>query len=435
MKKSRLTPFFGALAVMPAPAMAQDGRIDLANSGDTAWIMACAALVLLLFLPGIALYNSGRADARNGLSVLIQSAAVVAAVTLLWPIVGYTLAFGDVTNGWLGSGNAWMLGQLGNVREGTSTPESAFALFQIALAGLAPALMIGAWAERARFGWVVAFCALWTLVVQAPIAHWIWGGGWLARRFGVLDWSGGLAIFASAGVSALVVVAILGRRIGFPGDLSQPRSPALSLTGAALAWIGALGLCGGWALAANDDAAAAMIAAHIAIAAAGLTWVAAERWATGRVTAEGMAKGILAGMATIAPAAGYVSPGAAIVFGVIGALSAYHIRPLIRRSLRLDDACDIFAIPGLCGMLGSLLLGPFLSTNLGGVGYSGNNTMISQAISQSIGLGAVILWAAPATAIVALMASLAFPMRVSEDAERAGLDQSSHGSQSGDNPS
>lgn len=428
MKRRGLTPIFGALAAMPAPAMAQAGRIDLANSGDTAWIMACAALVLLLFLPGITLYHSGRADARNGLSILIQSAAVVAAVTLLWPIVGYTLAFGDVTNGWLGSGNAWMLGQLGNVRQGTSTPESAFAFFQIALAGLAPALMIGAWAERARFGWVVAFCSLWTLVVQAPIAHWIWGGGWLARRFGVLDWSGGLVIFASAGVSALVVVAILGRRLGFP-DLPQPRSPALSLTGAALAWIGALGMCGGWALAANDDAAAAMIAAHIAIAAATMTWAAAERRATGRVTAQGLAKGILAGMATIAPAAGYVSPGAAMVFGAIGALAAYHIRPLIRRGLHLDDAFDVFAIPGLCGMLGSILLGPFLSPDLGGIGYSGSNTMVSQVISQSIGLGAVILWAAPATAIIALMASLAFPMRVSEDAERAGLDQSSHGLQ------
>jgi len=434
MKKSRLTPFFGALAVMPAPAMAQDGRIDLANSGDTAWIMACAALVLLLFLPGIALYNSGRADARNGLSILIQSAATVAIVTLLWPVVGYTLAFGDVTSGWLGSGNAWMLGQLGNLRKGTSSPESAFALFQIALAGLAPALLIGAWAERARFGWVVAFCALWTLVVQAPIVHWIWGGGWLARRFGVLDWSGGLVIFASAGVSALVVVAILGPRIGFPGDLSQPRNPALSLTGAALAWIGALGLCGGSALAANDDAAAAMIAAHIAIAASALTWGAAERWGTGRVTAEGMAKGILAGMATIAPAAGYVSPGAAMLFGVIGALAGYHARPLVRRSLRLDDAFDVFAIPGLCGMLGSLLLAPFLSPDFGGIGYSGHNTMISQVISQFVGLGAVLLWAALATAIVALMASLAFPMRVSEDAERAGLDQSSHGSQPCGNP-
>jgi Amt family ammonium transporter len=416
---------FGAMATMPGRLMAQDGRLDVADSGDTAWMLAAAALVSLA-LPGLALFHAGCARSNSRLSILAQSAAVFAVATLLWTMVGYTLAFGDISGGWIGAGNAWMLMELGNVRGGTTTPESAFALFQIGVAALPLVLMVGAWAERARFGWVVTFCALWTLVVQAPIAHWAWGGGWMSRQLGLLDWAGGLPLFTSAGVSALVVVSMMGPRLALPCPERRPSSPAAMLSGGGLAWLGALGLCGGWAVAANDDAAAAMISAHVAIAAAAVTWAGIERLTAGRVTLGGLACGILAGIATIAPAAGYVSPGAAILFGILGALTGYQARRLMLRYRRIDDVSNVFAVPGICGAVGSLMLSVFLARDFGGVGYYDGMSLRSQAFAQGIGIAVVVAWSAMVTTIIASMASLVFPMRVSEDAERAGLDSTIH---------
>lgn len=424
MRRWRQMPIAGALAAMPASLSAQDGLMDPANSGDTAWTMAATCAVLLL-VAGVAAHQSGRVGARNGVSVLVQAAMVSAIVTLSWSLVGYTLAFGDVAGGWVGGGNAWMLIHLGNLRHGTAVPESAFALFHIAVATLSPVLMIGAWAERARFGWIVVFSALWTLIVQAPIMHGIWGGGWLSQHFAVQDWSGGLVIFTSAGVSALTVAVLLGRRLGWPNDLAGPRSPALALGGSAAAWAGALGLFGGRAFAANDDASAAMVSANLGIAAALITWAGMERLATGRITATSLSLGILAGIAAIAPAAGYVSPGAAVLFGVLGAAVGYQARRLMRSHVRIDDALDVFAVPGVCGAFGTLLLGLFLSADLGGVGYVASNSWAEQMIAQAGTLAIVICWSGLGTAIVALMVSLFIPMRVSEDAERAGLDVSS----------
>lgn len=425
MKRWGLLSMFGALATVPCHVMAQDGRLSLADSGDTAWMLAASALVLLT-LPGLALFHAGYARPNGRLSILAQSAAVAAVATVLWTVVGFTLAFGDISGGWIGAGNAWMLMGLGNVRGGTNTPESAFALFQIGVAAIPLVLMVGAWAGRARFGWVVTFCALWTLVVQAPIAHWAWGGGWMSRDLGLLDWAGGLPLFTSAGVSALVVVSMMGPRLALPAPDSEPSSPAAILSGGGLAWLGALGLCGGWAVAANDDAAAAMISAHVAIAAAAVTWAGIERLAAGRVTLGGLARGILAGIATIAPAAGYVSPGAAILFGIFGALAGYQARHFVRRYRLIDDVSDVFAVPGICGAVGSLMLAVFLSRDFGGVGYYDDMSLQSQAFAQGMGVAVVVGWSAMVTTIIALMASLVFPMRVSEDAERAGLDSTLH---------
>ena len=195
---------------------------DVANSGDTSWILTASALVLLMTLPGLALFYGGLVRSKNFLSVLIQCMAVVGICSVLWVVVGYTLAFGGVTNGFLGNGLNWMFNNLGNVRQGTAIPESAFAMFQMTFAVITPALMIGAWVERARFGWVVAFCALWSLVVYAPVAHWVWGDGWLSN-LGVLDFAGGIVVHTTAGVSALVVAIMLGKRMGWPRPLPAPR--------------------------------------------------------------------------------------------------------------------------------------------------------------------------------------------------------------------
>ncbi|SFG24971.1 ammonium transporter [Novosphingobium sp. CF614] len=432
MTKQLLLPIAAMLALLPGTALAQDGRVDVANSGDTAWLLAASALVTLVALPGLSLFQGGMVRARNFLSVLVQCGAIVAAASIAWVIVGYTVSFGDVGNGWLGSGNAWMLITLGNVREGTAIPESAFVLFQMAFAVAAPALMAGAWAERARFGWVITFCMLWSLVVYAPVAHWIWGGGWLAASVGTVDWAGGIVVHATAGVSALVAAIMLGERKGFLQTPMPPHSPALTMAGAALLWVGWFGFSGGSALAANDDAAAAIIATHVAAAAAALTWLAIERLTAGKPTGMGFARGAIAGLVIVTPAAGFISPGSAILFGAAGAAACFFAIRLVKRKLRIDDSLDVFAVHGVGGMLGAVLTGIFMSESLGGTGYGERMNMVAQIVAQIIGVGVVAVWSVIATAILALMASILFPMRVSEDAEREGLDITSHGGRAGE---
>ena len=411
----------------PLVAHAQDAQADVVDTGDTAWILVSSALVLMMAAPGLTLFYGGLVRAKNFLSVLVQCGAIVAAASLLWIVAGYTLAFGPVTNGWIGSGTAFMFNNLGNVRPGTAIPESAYALFQLCFAAITPALMAGAWVDRARFGWVVAFCALWGLVVYAPVAHWVWGGGWLATKLGTLDFAGGIVVHTTAGVSALVVAILLGKRMGFPRTMMLPHSPALTMAGAALLWVGWFGFNGGSALAANDDAAAAIINTHAAACAAALAWLVIERVAVGKATSIGFATGAIAGLATVTPAAGFISPGAAILFGVAAASICYPMIQLVKFRLGIDDSLDVFAVHGVGGITGSLLLAPFISPTLGGTGYAEHMGMASQAVAQAIGVGVVAVYSAIATAVLAVGLNLFFPMRVSEDEEREGLDLTSHG--------
>lgn len=418
----------GALAMaMPTLALAQDGRIDAADTGDTAWILSATALVMLMTLPGLGLFYGGRVHAKSFLSVLVQCGAIAAVASLLWIMAGYTLAFGDVTSGWLGSGNAWMLIDLGNARDGTDVPESAFALFQLGFAALTPALMAGAWVGRARFGWVIAFCALWSLIVYAPVAHWVWGGGWLFSRLGTLDYAGGLVIHTTAGVSALITALLLGRRQGFPGTPMPPHSPTLAMAGAAMLWVGWFGLSGGSALAANDDASTAIINTHVAACAAALAWLAIERISAGKATGVGFAMGAIAGLTTITPAAGFVSPGAAMLLGLVATALCYPTIRIIKRKLQIDDSLDVFAVHGVGGIAGSILLAVFLAPDLGGTGYAEGMNMGSQLVAQLAGVGSVALWSGVVSAVLAVMLSLVLPMRVSEDEENEGLDIASHG--------
>ncbi len=403
----------------------------MVDSGDTAWILAASALVLLMTLPGLALFYGGLVRARNLVSVVLQCAGIAAIASLGWIAVGYTLAFGatpgSAAPSWIGGGNAVLLADIGSVRPGTRIPETAFALFQMTFAIIAPALMIGAWAERARFGFVLGFAGLWGIVVYAPVAHWIWGGGWLASLFGTLDFAGGLVVHTSAGVSALVVALLLGPRAGFPERPIRGHAPALTMAGAALLWVGWLGFNGGSALGANDNAASAILATHIAACAAALTWMLTERLAHGKQTGIGWATGAIAGLAAITPAAVFVSPGAAMLLGVLAALVCYGTIQQIKGRWRIDDALDVFAIHGVAGMLGTVLLAVFLSEKLGGTGYFGGATMASQLIAQVVGVGAVALWSAFASAVLALMVSAVVPMRVSEADEETGLDIAAHG--------
>jgi len=422
-----------AAAALPAPAFAQaasagsEALADAADSGDTAWILVSSALVMLMAAPGLTLFYGGLLRAKNFLSVMVQCGAIVAVASLLWILVGYTLAFGPMGGGWIGAGTNTMLNNLGNVRLNTTIPESAFALFQMCFAAITPALMAGAWVDRARFSWVVAFSALWGLVVYAPVAHWVWGGGWLSAKLGTLDFAGGIVVHTTAGVSALVVAALLGKRNGFPKTLMLPHSPALTMAGAALLWMGWFGFNGGSALAANDDAAAAIINTHAAACAAALAWLAIERVSVGKPTSVGFATGAVAGLATVTPAAGFISPGAAVLFGFAAAAICYPMIQLIKFRLKIDDSLDVFAVHGVGGITGSILLGLFLAPALGGTGYAEHMGMASQLVAQIVGVGVVAVFSAVATAALALAVNLALPMRVSEDEEREGLDLTSHG--------
>jgi Amt family ammonium transporter len=421
----------GALLFAPVAAFAQssapDALADVADSGDTAWVMVSAALVLMMTMPGLTLFYGGLVRARNFLSVLIQVGAIAAAASLLWIMIGYTLAFGPVTNGWIGAGSNFMFGALGNVREGTSVPESAYALFQLTFAAITPALMVGAWVDRARFGWVVLFCALWGLIVYAPVTHWIWGGGWMASKLGTVDYAGGIVVHTTAGVSALITAALLGRRMGWPKTLMLPHSPALTMAGAALLWVGWFGFNGGSALAANDDAAASIINTHTAAATAALVWLLIEKFVVGKATSVGFATGAVAGLATVTPAAGFISPGAAMVFGIAAAVVCFPMIGFVKNKLHIDDSLDVFAVHGMGGITGSLLAAVFMAPMLGGTGYAEGMGMASQLAAQAIGVGVVALWSAVASGVLALAVGLVFPMRVGEDAEREGLDLTSHG--------
>ena len=423
----RLMALAGGTLLAGAPSLAFAQDTASSDSGDTAWILTSAALVLLMTLPGLGLFYGGLVRAKNFLSVLLQIGAIAAVASVLWIAVGYSLAFGAVSHGYFGDLSKLMLGGLAPVFDGLAIPESTFSLFQMTFAVITPALMVGAWVDRARFSWVLAFCALWGLLVYAPVTHWMWGGGWLSSQFGALDFAGGIVVHTTAGVSALIIAIMLGKRDGYPKKLMLPHAPALTMAGAALLWVGWFGFNGGSALSASADASNAIINTHVAASVAALTWLLVERYTVGKATSVGWATGAIAGLATITPAAGFVSPATAILFGILAAVICYAAIQLVKQKWQIDDSLDVFAVHGVGGILGSILLAVFLSSDLGGAGYADGMTMGSQLFGQVLAVGVVAVFSGVVTVILAKLVAVAFPMRVSEDEEREGLDITSHG--------
>ncbi|RVU02246.1 ammonium transporter [Novosphingobium umbonatum] len=415
-----------AALLSPAAAFAQTAPAA-PNGADTVWILVSSALVLLMCLPGLSLFYGGLVRAKNFLAVMVQVGAIAAAASLLWVLVGYGLAFGPVTHGWIGQLSGAGLGTLATVRSGTSLPENAFALFQLCFAAITPALMAGAWVDRARFGFVVAFCALWGLLVYAPAAHWIWGGGWMASQFGTLDFAGGIVVHTTAGVSALVVAWLVGPRTGFNKTLMLPHSPALTMLGAGLLWVGWFGFNGGSALAGNAAAASAILNTHTAACAAALVWIAIEAHHVGKPTSVGFATGAVAGLATVTPAAGMIAPSMAALFGLVAAFVCYGMIQLVKQRWRIDDSLDVFAVHGVGGMIGSLGLALAMHPTLGGTGYATGMTLAKQLHAQVLSVGVTALWSAAVTWVLAVVLGKILPMRVSEDDEREGLDITAHG--------
>ncbi len=412
---ARIAPLIVALLATPAwaaPVGVELAAVDPANAGDTAFVLIAGALVMLVALPGVLLMQAGRGTARAAQSVFFQGAAIAALVSLLWVVVGYTLAFGNPGAGVIGSGNAWMLIGLADVRFGTEIPESAFVFFQIAGAMLAAMLVAGAWAGRARFGWALTFGGLWSLIVYAPVAHWVWGGGWLFG-FGVLDFAGGIALHFCAGISALVAALIIGRRTGWSGSDIAAHQPQLLLAGALMLFVGNFALAGGWTLAATDYASIAIINAHVAACVSALAWLVIERLRTGQATALGFISGLTAGIAAIAPAAGLVSPGAAILIGLAAAPACFFALRFVTQTLAIDDSNHVFALHAVGGLIGALLVAVFMGESFGGIGYPEGGGLGGQLLAQLVGLGAVAMWSILGTLTIGYGIAIAIPMRVS----------------------
>jgi Amt family ammonium transporter len=369
-------------------------------------------------LPGLALFYGGLVRAKNFLSVLMHSFCIAALASVLWFALGYTLAFG-AGGPWIGDLSRIGLADLQPVREGLTVPESSFALYQMMFAVITPALIVGAFPERVRFLWLMLFSGAWLLVVYVPVAHWIWGGGWLAE-LGVLDFAGGIVVHATAGISALVLALMIGPRRDFKHQTLEPHSPAMTLVGAGMLWVGWFGFNGGSALAANNAAGNAILATHLAASSAALTWAIVERLKFRKVTSVGFVTGVIAGLATVTPAAGYITPAEGLLLGVVGSLVCFGAVLLIKGVWNIDDSLDVFAIHGVGGILGSLLLAFMADLPQG-------QTALGQLRTQSIGVGVVLLWSASLTYAIAKAAALIAKMRVDNWAERDGLDISSHG--------
>jgi ammonium transporter, Amt family len=398
------------------------------NTGDTAWLITATALVLFMTLPGLAAFYGGLVRAKNVLSVLMQCVAITCVVSLLWIAGAYSLAFGDGGShqAWLGSLDKALFAGIGRDSVTGTVPETVFAMFQLTFAIITPALVIGGFAERLRFSAVLGFTVLWLLLVYVPVAHWVWGGGWLAK-LGVLDYAGGIVVHVNAGVAALVAALVVGPRRGFPNTPMPPHSLPLTVMGAGMLWVGWFGFNAGSALAANGNAGMALLATHTGAAAGALVWMALEWLKYGKPSVLGMVTGVVAGLGTITPASGFVGPLGAMAIGAIAGGVCFFATILLKRVLQIDDSLDVSPVHGVGGIVGSLLTGVFVDAALGGTGYATGMTMGSQLLVQAIGVGATALWCGGVTWGILKLLDATTGLRVDADAESGGLDVAEHG--------
>ena len=399
-------------------------RADSLDTGDTAWMMTATALVLLMTLPGVALFYGGLVRARNVLSVMMQCLAVAALATVLWTVYGYSLAFGD--GGWFTGGfdKAFFAGVERGALIG-AIPESVFAMFQLTFAIITPALVFGGVAERMRFSAMLWFSGLWLTLVYFPVAHWVWGGGWLGE-LGVLDYAGGTVVHVNAGVAALMAALVVGRRRGFPATPMLPHNLVFTLAGASLLWVGWFGFNAGSALAANGDAGMAMLTTQVAAAASALAWMATEWLRFGKPSALGAATGVVAGLVAVTPAAGFVGPAGALVVGIAAGAACFWATYLLKRRFEVDDSLDVFSVHGIGGIAGALLTGIFAGV-LGGTGYAEGMNVLTQLGVQFLGVAATVIWCAIVSWFLLKILDMTLGLRVEEDQEAQGLDLTEHG--------
>lgn len=394
------------------------------NAADTAWIIVATALVLFMTLPGLALFYGGLVRARNVLSVFMQCFGIACLMSVLWLAVGYSIAFGTgTTDYWGGLGHMFLSGvDASTVRDGTTLPEVLFFAFQMTFAIITPALIVGAYVERIGFGFVMTFSGLWMLLCYAPVVHWVWGGGFLADgglfgATGLKDFAGGVVVHETAGLAALVIAVMLGAR---RNTTTPPHNPGFVMLGAAMLWVGWFGFNGGSQLAADGGAAMALTVTHISAAAASLTWALWERIKYGKASLVGMVTGTIAGLASITPASGFVGPVEALVIGSVAGILCQEAVNLVRNSLKIDDTLDVFAVHGVGGIFGTIMIAVF-----------GAGTWVAQIGSLVIvGIFTIVV-----TVVLVKLVSLVTPLRVSEEDEYTGLDLSAHGERAYDHTS
>ncbi len=418
----------GVAALLPAFLLFWPGSgmaADELSGGDTAWILTSTALVLFMTLPGLALFYGGLVRSNSVLSVLMHCFAICCVASIVWLAIGYSLAFGEGNAIIGGLGKAFLAG-VGPDSLSGSIPETVFFAFQMTFAIITPALIVGAYPERVTFPAVLFFSAVWLIVVYAPVTHWVWGGGWLAEM-GVMDFAGGIVVHVTAGVSALVFAKMLGGRRGFPDQVRPPHSPGMTMTGAAMLWVGWFGFNAGSALAADGNAGMAMVVTHISAAAASLSWAAIEWIKFGKPSLIGIVTGTIAGLATITPASGFVGPVGALVIGVLAGIVCQWMTTWIKQKIKIDDSLDVFAVHGVGGALGTILVSFLALSTFQGLGLAEGMTVGKQLGVQATGIVAVAAWSAIATFVIVKIASGMFGLRVPDEDEIEGLDITSHG--------
>ncbi|MBY0579068.1 MAG: ammonium transporter [Burkholderiales bacterium] len=420
-----------AAAAPTAPFMLEVGKI---NSGDTSWMLASTALVLMMTIPGLALFYGGMVRKKNVLATLMQSFAITCLVTVLWMVAGYSLAFTPGSSPYLGgfdrlflNGMAFINGSKEMVSHLAQTiPESVFMMFQMTFAIITPALITGAFADRMKFSAMMLFIALWSLLVYSPIAHWVWEpSGWLAAK-GVLDFAGGTVVHINAGIAGLVTAIVLGKRLGYGKEAMPPHNLVLTVIGASLLWVGWFGFNAGSAVAADGRAGMAMAVTQIATAGAALAWMFAEWLAKGKPSVLGIASGAVAGLVAITPASGFVGPMGSLIIGIAAGAICFWAATSLKAMLGYDDSLDCFGVHGIGGIVGALLTGVFAVKDIGGTAgvLEGNG---GQLMIQALGVGTTLVYGGIMTFIILKVIDMVVGLRVNEEQEREGLDVSLHG--------
>jgi len=415
----------GAGLLLPALALAAEAK--KLDPGNTAWVLTSTALVLFMTIPGLSLFYGGLVRAKNILSLLMQCFAITCLVSLLWLAYAYSLAFteGGGANALLGGlGKAFFKGVGVESLQG-DIPETVFAMFQLTFAIITPALFVGGFAERMKFSSLLVFTALWVTLVYAPVAHWVWGGGWLAG-LGALDFAGGTVVHINSGVTALVAALIIGPRRGFPETPMIPHNLPMTVTGAGMLWVGWFGFNAGSALAANGTAGMAMLVTHMSAAAGALAWMVSEWTRHGKPSVLGIATGAVAGLVAITPASGTVGPMGGLLLGALAGFICFSATSYMKQVLKVDDSLDVFPVHGVGGLLGAILTGVFTAKDLGGAGFAEGMTLGRQLWVQIVGAGATLVYAGVVSFILLKIVDAAMGLRAPANEEVEGLDLALH---------
>jgi len=410
------------------PEIVSAQETPMLDSGDTAWMLTSTALVLFMAIPGLSLFYAGMVRTKNALSVMVQCFAIACLVTVLWTLYLYSLVFGDDVGGLVGNLDNIFMREVDTETLSGTIPESVFSMFQLTFAIITPALMVGAFAERMKFSALLWFMGLWVTLVYAPIAHWVWGGGWLGK-FGVLDFAGGTVVHINAGIAGLIAALVMGKRSGYPGTPMKPSNLVLTVVGAAMLWVGWFGFNAGSQLAADGTAGMAMAVTQIAAATAALTWMFSEWVSHGKPSALGMVSGAVAGLVAITPASGFVGPMGALVIGIAAGYGCYLVVVKVKRRLGYDDSLDVFGVHAVGGTIGAMLTGVFVAAGLGGAGLGEGITMIAQVGKQFVGVVVTIVYCGLVSFVVLKGLDMTIGLRVMDEEEELGLDLVSHDEQ------